>query len=163
MGSDRGRRAGRVRAGPRSGRAAAGPGRYRAVSAWDVRRGRGVSASAGRRHARARVAAPAARGGLRLEVCGSGRRAGPGGPEDAARPGARRAGGMERPRRACPRSRSPPPRAVVPPRRQGGFVWFPLLPSPFSPLRALLPPSPFTGLLRDLAPPPLPPPRHRLL
>lgn len=145
VGSDRGWRAsvGRNRRGPR------------ALPGWLS--ARGTSASARRCHARPRVAAPV------CEVCGSGRRAEPAGPEDAARPWAQRAGCTERPRGARPVSRSPRPEAGWPPGRQGGFVWFLLLPSPFSPLRSLLPPCPFTGLLRDLAPPPLPPPRHRLL
>jgi hypothetical protein len=41
-----------------------------------------------------------------------------------------------------------------------GFLRFP---TPFSLLHPPPPPSPFTGLKRDLAPPPLPPPRRRRL
>lgn len=79
------------------------------------------------------MAEPAAHGGLCLELCGSGRGVGPGGPEDAECLWARCAGCMERRRCACPGSWSCPPGAVMPPRLPGGFVWFLLLPSPFLP------------------------------
>lgn len=55
--------------------------------------------------------------------------------------------------------------AVALPPRRGGLVWLASLFSPpLYPSSILFPPpSPFTGLERDLAPPPLPPPRLRLL
>lgn len=138
--------------GPRSGGAAAGPGRTGlAVSAWHVRLGSPLSRSAPRGCA----------GCPRLEVCGSGRRTAPAGPEDAARPWAQRADCTERPRGARPGSLLGPGGRLAGRVGLFGFFFSPPLSPPL--LRSLLPPGPFTGLLRDLAPPPLPPPRHRLL
>lgn len=112
------------------------------------------------------VAEPTARGGSCLEVCGSGRRVGPGGPEDAECLWARCAGCMERPRGSRPGSRSPAPGAGMPPRWPGGFVWFLLLPSPFSPLRSLLPSQPIhwaAGRPRPSSVPASPPPPPPLM
>ncbi|CAO2581143.1 [Pyruvate dehydrogenase [acetyl-transferring]]-phosphatase 1, mitochondrial, partial [Lemmus lemmus] len=110
VGSDRGWRAS-------VGRSRRGPGAVPdwAVSAWHIRLGSLLSRSA----LRGRAGCP------RLQVCGSGLRAEPAGPEDAARPWAQRAGCTEWPRGACPGSHSSPPGARWPLGRQGECVCVP--------------------------------------